>query len=199
MLPWKGFPPDTWEPISHQPFSNLTGHHYGETSVWRLNNPFDFPDGLPIYFVFDIPVKEHLQRRFARYESFGPGIGRSSFAPAARASPIKPRVFNDDSSLMKSQKWTSGPPPKDDDGEGIVLAIAHSLLAPSKRAFSRNELLGRLQEYVGEFLLTFDVDHVVKPGWAIKELEPGQHFCASIPSQRLIRAFPDSQVAGKLS
>ncbi|ORY61187.1 hypothetical protein BCR35DRAFT_309101 [Leucosporidium creatinivorum] len=132
LLPWSGFPPDVWEPISHQPFSNLTGHHYGETSEWRLSNPIDFPNGLPIHFVFDVPYKEHLQRRFARYESFGSGIGRSSFAPAARASLVKPRLFNDDSSLMRSQQWTTERPPKEGERESLVSTI-ESLAAPSKR------------------------------------------------------------------
>ncbi|KAK4052081.1 hypothetical protein OIV83_002375 [Microbotryomycetes sp. JL201] len=172
---WQTCDVDEWVPVAwHQTFKTETTE-WGEATSWKLNHGQDFPEGLPVIFVFDKARQRSIRRRFDAYERFGEGISRARLEPGVRLSPMtSPFVLApQDPSPNQSPPsvWTTSPiRPKDS--------------------------LWILSRYIGEFLLTIGGIHWVPGGWEILDNFNGQLDKMSMGESHPVRG--DRQVADGL-
>lgn len=171
ILPFTNHPADIWTPISYALSFVVNGTEMGDAALWKLTNPRDFPRGLPVYFTFNAAHKDHLARRFDRYEKYGPGAGRSRFSPAMRVYRPGPTVFKQDNAEESLGSL-------DQTGKSAVDSTRAQDTNPrhvfrsTADTFSRitpHDPLYQVAHSIGEFLLTIDLDHVVKHGWSVRE------------------------------
>ncbi|KAM0787981.1 hypothetical protein ACM66B_006183 [Microbotryomycetes sp. NB124-2] len=140
-------PPDAWGPEAwHENFDC-----WGEATSWKLHHGRDFPEGLPVVFVFDKARLRSIRARFKAYEHYGEGIGRSRIEPGMRLSPAtSPVVFK----------------PQTDQKPGQLSLVSSPNFVTSSIS-SPQDSLWLLSRYIGEFLMTIGGIHWVPSGWKI--------------------------------